>query len=114
MIEINIAKEQSKSGLNSDIDDIFSLSEEIIKLPFLTFSGIMTMGPVVENPEMLRPFFKKTHSIFLKLQNDNTIGKYFNTLSMGMSDSYKIAIEEGSNMDRIGSAIFGPRSYKNV
>lgn len=110
LIEINSGNELSKSGISPEIDNIFSLSEKIISLKNLELAGLMTMGPVVENPEMLRPFFKKTYSIFKALQNDNTIGKYFKSLSMGMSNSYKIAVEEGSTMVRIGSAIFGARS----
>jgi len=109
LIEINSGDEKSKSGLTKNIEQIFNTVEKIISLNHINLCGLMTMGPVVDNPESLRPFFKETFNIFKLLSDDNELGKYMKILSMGMSDSYKIALEEGSNMVRIGSAIFGPR-----
>jgi len=110
LIEINSGDEISKSGISFSYDNIFELSEHIISLPNLELFGLMTMGPVVNDPELLRPFLRKTNQMYKELKNDNNIGNFMKTLSMGMSDSYKIAVEEGSTMVRIGSAIFGARS----
>lgn len=108
MIEINIAEEEQKNGIMPN--QVEGLAEKIIKLPNLELIGLMTMGPVVDNIEDIRPFFKKAKSIYDNLKNKVGNLQY---LSMGMSDSYKIAIEEGSNMVRIGTKIFGPRIYTN-
>jgi hypothetical protein len=108
MIEINIAKEEQKSGIMPE--QVENLAEKIIELPNLKLIGLMTMGPVVDNVEDIRPFFKKAKLIYDELKNKVKSLQY---LSMGMSDSYKIAIEEGSNMVRIGTKIFGPRIYTN-
>jgi hypothetical protein len=70
--------------------------------------GLMTMGPLLKNPQDLRPFFEKTRQIFEKAKKIFALADW-KYLSMGMSDSYKVAIEEGANMVRIGTAIFGQR-----
>jgi uncharacterized pyridoxal phosphate-containing UPF0001 family protein len=67
------------------------------------------MGPLATNPESIRPFFKKTKEIFYKIKTIYGRQLDWRYLSMGMSDSYKVAIEEGANMVRIGTAIFGKR-----
>ena len=72
----------------------------------------MVIPPLCDNPEDARPYFKKTHELFEKIKKEYK-KEEFNILSMGMSDDYKIAVEEGSNMIRIGSAIFGERDYGN-
>ncbi len=103
LIEINSAKEEQKSGVMPE------LAEELIiqmrELDSLELSGLMTMGPVAENPEELRPYFRATKLLFDKLT------PYFDKnrapiLSMGMSDSYRIAIEEGSTLIRVGRKLF--------
>ena len=107
MIEINIAREEQKSGVFPEL--ALELADKIRALANIELIGIMTMGPVVQNPEDIRPFFKETKKIYDSINEKISTLKY---LSMGMSDSYKIAIEEGSNMIRIGTRIFGPRKYK--
>jgi len=67
------------------------------------------MGPFVDDPEQLRPYFKRTKELFDRIRDMNIPTVEMRYLSMGMSDSYKIAIEEGANMVRIGTKIFGPR-----
>lgn len=104
LIEVNIAREPQKSGLDPDIveDTIRAISQ----LRYVRVMGLMTMGPVVNDPEELRPYFKEMKNLFDQIKNlqiPNTEIKY---LSMGMSDSYKVAIEEGANIVRIGTKLF--------
>ena len=107
-IEVNSAKEKNKSGALSE--DVEILARRILELKNIKLTGLMTMGPALKNPEDYRPYFKDTKALFDKIKLNLDI-KY---LSMGMSDSYQIAIQEGANIVRIGTAIFGPRSLKGV
>jgi len=108
-IEINIGEESAKSGITAEYEDVKSLAEDISKLPALNLQGLMTMGPFFGDPEAIRPYFRRTKEIFDKIKALNLLDTNLKYLSMGMSDSYKIAIEEGSNMIRLGTIIFGPR-----
>jgi len=107
-IEVNIGSEMTKAGVKPDYEIIEKLAERIAELKYLRLEGLMTMGPRVGNPEDLRPYFRKTKNIFEKLK-ENVSNEDLKHLSMGMSNSYKIAIEEGANMVRLGTAIFGKR-----
>jgi uncharacterized pyridoxal phosphate-containing UPF0001 family protein len=71
----------------------------------------MTMGPFAGDPEDARPYFQKTRAIFEKLKAMNLPNVEMKHLSMGMSNSYKVALEEGANMVRIGTKLFGEREY---
>ena len=107
LIEINSGREEQKSGVYPE--NIFSLIEEISKLKNIKVEGLMTMGPFVENPEDIRPYFRLTREIFEELKGKNYPNVEMKYLSMGMSDTWKIAIEEGANIIRVGTLIFGPR-----
>ena len=104
LIEVNIAKEKNKKGCMPR--EVAELAEHIEKLSNVQLRGVMTMAPYFSNPEKSRPYFKKTRQIFnnLKIHNPK-----ITILSMGMSNSYQIAIQEGATMVRIGTAIFGSR-----
>lgn len=107
LIEINSGEEPQKAGILPK--GLENFLKEIAGLKNICPRGLMTMGPVVPNPEGIRPFFKITKDLFeqiKKLYPQNSNWKY---LSMGMSDSFKIAIEEGANIVRVGTAIFGSR-----
>lgn len=109
LIQINAVDEESKYGfLPKDIDDVV---EEISKLDNIRIVGLMNMAPFFDDPEKTRPGFKKMKEIYDSLKNCDYENINMNYLSMGMSNDYEIAIEEGSNMVRIGSAIFGARDY---
>ncbi|MEA2067157.1 MAG: YggS family pyridoxal phosphate-dependent enzyme [Thermotogota bacterium] len=106
-IEINSGKEEQKHGIMPDRFEDFI--EKIKDFSHIKVEGIMTMGPIFENPEELRPYFKLTRELYeraKKIKQENLDIKW---LSMGMTDSYLIAIDEGANMIRIGTALFGPR-----
>ncbi len=108
LIEINSAKEEQKSGVMPE--DALSIVQDISRFENIKIMGLMTMGPFLEDPEDLRPYFRLTKELFEKIRIgiDGVEMKY---LSMGMSDSYRVAIEEGANMVRIGTLLFGKRTY---
>ncbi len=108
-IEVNIGDEEAKSGVKADYRVIESLARGISQLQSLRLEGLMTMEPQVENPEDSRPYFQKTKDIFDRIKDLNLPNVDMKYLSMGISGSYKIAIEEGSNMVRLGTVIFGER-----
>lgn len=106
-IEINSGKEPQKSGVIPE--DAENLIRKISDLEYIKIEGLMTMGPRFGNPEDARPYFKETKQLFDHLATLNLSNVEMNVLSMGMSNSYKIAIEEGSNLIRVGTIIFGER-----
>lgn len=110
LIELNSAAEHQKSGVLPENAE--ALVREISRFNNLKPAGLMTMGPLVDNPEDIRPFFKKTKEIFDRIRQMSAVNTDFRYLSMGMSDTYKIAGQEGANIVRVGTAIFGPRRGK--
>jgi pyridoxal phosphate enzyme (YggS family) len=113
-IEINIGSEDSKAGIRPDDHEPFEtyiekLIKDMSKLEHLRIEGLMTMGPRFGDPENVRPYFKRTRKIFEGIKGLDLPNVDMKYLSMGMTNSYKIAIEEGSNMVRIGTAVFGER-----
>ena len=109
-IEINIGSEITKSGVIPEYEIVEKLANCISRLDYLRLEGLMTMGPRVGNPEDMRPYFRKTKKIFDKLKSIGIPNVDLKYLSMGMSNSYKIAIEEGANIVRLGTVIFGKGS----
>ena len=109
LIEINSGREKQKSGVFPE--DAEKLIYEISKYENIKIEGLMTMGPFVKNPEDIRPYFRLTKELFEKFKNLNLPNVEMKYLSMGMSETWKIAIEEGANIIRIGTAIFGPRRF---
>ncbi|HEX9934102.1 MAG TPA: YggS family pyridoxal phosphate-dependent enzyme [bacterium] len=107
LLEINSAKEPQKSGVF--FEQAETLLREITEFGHVRVSGLMTMGPFLEDPEGLRPYFRETKACFDRLSSLSVPAAEFSILSMGMSDSYRIAIEEGANQVRIGTALFGER-----
>lgn len=107
LIEVNSGKEPNKEGVMPE--DLKRLIEEISTLKNIKIKGLMTMAPYFDNPEKDRPYFKLTKKLFDEIKSKNIPNVDMEILSMGMSDSYKIAVEEGANMVRIGTKIFGSR-----
>lgn len=104
LIQVKLSQEESKYGVN--IDKIEELMELCTKLPNLKVEGLMTIPPYFENPEDSRPYFKKLRQIKEVLSQK---GYCLKELSMGMSNDFEVAIEEGATMVRIGTALFGQR-----
>lgn len=109
LIEINSGEEPQKAGVMPK--DAVSLIREISELGNIKVMGLMTMGPFSGDPEDARPYFQKTRELFEEIKKLNLPGVEMKYLSMGMSNSYKIALEERANMVRIGTNIFGERTY---
>jgi pyridoxal phosphate enzyme (YggS family) len=108
-IEVNIGEESSKAGMPPEYDTLKSLAEHISGLEHIRLQGLMTMGPFWGDAEALRPYFRKTKEMFDRLEKLHLPDTEMKYLSMGMSDSYRVAIEEGSNMIRVGTMVFGAR-----
>jgi len=107
LVEINSGREASKTGaLPEDVDD---LVERLSELQHIRVQGLMTMGPRFGDPEQARPYFRATQAAFEHLSARNLPNVTMRYLSMGMSNSYLVAIEEGASVVRIGTNIFGPR-----
>ncbi len=106
LIEINSGREENKTGVMPE--NVISLAKKIIEMKNIKLMGVMTMGPVVKNPEDIRPYFRLAREIYNEMK-DEFSGENIRYVSMGMSSTYKIAIEEGANIVRIGTAIFGER-----
>jgi len=106
-IEVNIGSEENKSGVKPD--EVIDIIRQIAELPNLRIEGMMTMEPYFENPEDARPYLKRMKQLFDEVKSCNIPNTDIKILSMGMSNSYQVAIEEGSNMVRIGTRLFGPR-----
>jgi PLP dependent protein len=108
LLEVNCGREPAKSGLLAE--EVESALVEVSTLPYLRVAGLMTMGPALSDPEELRPYFRETRRLFERLRRRQLPGVEMTHLSMGMSDSFRIAIDEGANMVRLGRAIFGERA----
>ncbi|MEF9990939.1 MAG: YggS family pyridoxal phosphate-dependent enzyme [Romboutsia sp.] len=110
LVQVNISKEETKHGFdeNDAIDFIKNISSnyENIKI-----KGLMTMAPFTDDKEEIRDVFKKLKDLSIEIDKVNIEGVDMDTLSMGMSNDYEIAIEEGSTIVRVGTSIFGQRNY---
>lgn len=104
LLQVNIADEAQKHGMKKA--EVFSFVEEMKRFSHLRVKGLMLIAPNYEDKETLRPIFKEMYQLFNELKQRNDAHIEMTYLSMGMSGDYEIAIEEGSNMVRIGSAIF--------
>ena len=111
LIEINSGRETGKAGVYPENAE--RLIKEISTLKNIRVMGLMTMGPQVEKPEDARPCFSETKKVFDRIKGLNLPNVEMKYLSMGMTSSYRIAVEEGANIIRIGSKIFGERDYKD-
>jgi len=110
LIEVNSGREEQKSGVFPE--SVVQLAREISALPNIRVTGLMTMGPRFGNPEDSRSYFVETRKMFEKIKKLNLPNVEMRYLSMGMTNSYKIAVEEGANIVRLGSKIFGERGYE--
>ena len=111
LLQVNVSGEESKEGM--PLDDAPMLARQIAALPDIEVQGLMTIAPLVENPEEVRPVFRRLRNLRERLQ-DELPQCSWQHLSMGMSDDYRVAIEEGATIVRIGRAIFGERIYKGA
>ena len=109
LIEVNVANEESKFGVK--LDEAEDLVRECAALDGITVKGLMTIAPFVEDPEDNRPVFKALKDKSVDIAAKKIDNVYMDILSMGMTNDYEIAIEEGATMVRVGTGIFGARNY---
>lgn len=109
LLEVNVAEEASKYGFK--VEEVMGVVEKISKMSHIQVDGLMTVAPYVENPESNRAIFRKLFELSVDIQKQKFDNISTSILSMGMSNDYKIAIEEGATMVRVGTAIFGNRDY---
>jgi len=110
LIEINSGREEQKFGVWPEKAE--NLIKEISPLSHIKIMGLMTMGPIFGDPEDSRPYFRKTRKVFENISRLNIPNVEMKYLSMGMTNSYQIAIEEKANVIRIGTLIFGERECR--
>jgi len=107
LVEINSGYEEQKTGVIPE--DAGELIEAVSRLKNVQVTGLMTMGPRFGDPEKARPYFRAARQLFDRLKQSHIKNVEMKFLSMGMSETYRVAIEEGANIVRIGTKIFGPR-----
>ncbi len=110
LLQINIAHESTKSGVAPE--EAEELADVIASLPHLRLCGIMTIAPLYQDPEQTRPIFREMRTLFERLRKKSLHPESFRWLSMGMTHDYKVAVEEGANMVRIGTGLFGVRTTR--
>lgn len=109
LIEVNVAQEETKFGVHSD--EVIPLIEKIALLPHVRIQGLMTIAPFVENSEENRTIFRSLQKLSVDIMQKNIDNVNVSILSMGMTNDYEVAIEEGATMIRVGTGIFGARNY---
>ena len=109
LIEVNVGEEESKFGVT--VAEAPALVEKISQLDHVKIEGLMTSAPFYDDPEDDRECFTKLHDLSVDIGSKNTDNVKVNVLSMGMSNDYMVAVEEGSTMVRVGTSIFGARDY---
>lgn len=112
LIEVNVAREESKFGIFPE--DLENLVDKIAKLPHIQVDGLMTIAPFVPDPEENRPVFRELRKLSVDISAKKVDNVNMSVLSMGMTNDYQVAIEEGATMVRVGTGIFGARNYAQV
>ena len=112
LVEVNVAQEESKFGLK--MEEVLPFIEKISTFPNICVKGLMTIAPYVENPEENRPIFRSLRKLFIDINAKNIDNVYMSVLSMGMTNDYEVAVEEGATMVRVGTGIFGERNYATI
>lgn len=110
LLEVNVAEEESKFGFK--VEELLSVVEQIATFPHVRIKGLMTIAPFVENPEENRSIFAHLQKLSVDIAQKNIDNVSVNILSMGMTNDYEVAIEEGATMIRVGTGIFGERDYQ--
>jgi len=109
LIEVNAAEEDTKFGVT--LADAPGLVREISAFPNIHIKGLMTIAPFVDDPEENRPVFRAMKQLLLDIKSQKIHNVDMSVLSMGMTNDFEVAIEEGATMVRVGTAIFGEREY---
>lgn len=107
LLEVNLGDEASKSGVKEH--EVLDLAQQVSRLETLELRGLMTVPPFLDDPEKVRPFFRRLRELAGKIESAQLPGVSMRDLSMGMSHDFEVAIEEGATIVRVGTAIFGER-----
>ncbi len=107
LIQLDLGKEETKTGASEE--DLDAIVDEVVKSNHLRLVGLMTLPPFFDDPEGARPFFRRLREIRDQLSKSGNFGEHRGELSMGMTNDFEVAIEEGATMVRVGTAIFGER-----
>ena len=109
LVEVNVAEEESKFGLK--VEEVIPFIEKVAGFSHINVRGLMTIAPFVENPEKNRSVFADLRKLSVDITEKNIDNVNVSILSMGMTNDYEVAIEEGATMVRVGTGIFGARNY---
>lgn len=109
LVEVNVAEEESKFGMK--MEEVIPFVETVSAFPHVRVRGLMTIAPFVEDPEENRSIFADLHKLYIDIKKKNHDNDTVSVLSMGMTNDYEVAIEEGATMVRVGTGIFGARNY---
>ena len=109
LVEVNVAEEESKFGMK--MEEVIPFVEKVSAFPHVRVRGLMTIAPFVEDPEENRSIFADLHKLYIDMKKKNHDNDTVSVLSMGMTNDYEVAIEEGATMVRVGTGIFGARNY---
>jgi pyridoxal phosphate enzyme (YggS family) len=112
LLEVNVAGEASKAGLAPDT--VVDVARAISALPHLRLDGLMTVAPLVDASEAVRPIFRQMRALRETLRAEVPVASGWPELSMGMTDDFEVAIEEGATLVRIGRALFGERAVAGI
>lgn len=109
LVQVNVAEEETKFGL--EVSQVLPFIEKVLEFENIRIRGLMTMAPHTDDEKVLRQVFRTMYELQEEIKAHNYENLSMDYLSMGMTNDYEIAIEEGSNMVRVGTAIFGGRNY---
>jgi hypothetical protein len=108
LLEVNLGEEASKAGVGKS--EIIQLAQQVSQLAALEVRGLMVIPPFLDDPELVRPYFRRLRELAQEIESKNIANLSMQELSMGMSHDFEVAIEEGATIIRVGTAIFGARS----
>lgn len=112
LVEVNVAKEESKFGLMPE--DVEAFIDKVVAFPHIHVCGLMTIAPFVDDPEENRVHFQRLRKLSVDIEKKKSDNVSMSVLSMGMTNDYEIAIEEGATMVRVGTGLFGARNYAQL
>ena len=112
LVEVNVAGEESKFGVSPE--EAESFIEKIAGFPHIKVCGLMTIAPFVENPEENRPYFQRLRKLSVDIAAKKVNNVTMSILSMGMTNDFEVAVEEGATMVRVGTGLFGVRDYARI
>jgi pyridoxal phosphate enzyme (YggS family) len=109
LLQVNVSGEETKFGISPD--EVYDFIGKISQMKNLCLKGLMTIAPFTHDPQEIRPVFKNLYNIYIDIKHKRIDNVNMDYLSMGMSNDFEVAIEEGANVVRIGTSIFGKREY---